>query len=86
VTPCRWLPLRDAAALLSMSPAALRKQCERHQQLASDGAIEARFDGLLARKVGNRWRIALSDLWAQGPVLGSASQKRDRRGRKEVGT
>jgi hypothetical protein len=82
----RWLPLRDAAELLSVSPPALRKLCERNRQLGSDGATEARFDGLLARKVGNRWRVALSEPWTEGPVLGSPSQKRDRRGRKEVGT
>jgi hypothetical protein len=81
-----WLPLRDAAPLLSMLPGALRKLCERHQQRAADGAIESRFDGLIGRKIGGRWRILLSDAWTASAVVCSPSQVRDRRGRKEVGT
>ena len=85
MTP-RWLALRDATPVLGLSLGALRKLCERHQQLAADGAVESRFDGLIARKIGGRWRILLSDAWTGSAVVSSPSQVRDRRGRKEVGT
>ena len=59
-----WMPLRAAAEHLGLSHAALRKLCERHQLLLKEGVIESRFDGLVARKIGGRWRILLSDGWA----------------------
>lgn len=80
----RYLPLRDAAELISMTPGALRKLCERNTRTANDGATQAAFDGLLARKVGGRWRVALSELWTSGPVVGFARQDPDRHGLKEA--
>lgn len=85
MTAC-WVPLRDGARHLGVSHSVLRKLCERNQQRAADGAIESRFDGLVARKLGGRWRLRLSAAWAGAAVVPSPSQQRDRRGRKEVGT
>ena len=61
----QWYPLRDAAAILSVSPDALRKQLERRVQRANDGGIEARLDGVRARKFANRWRVSFGKPWTE---------------------
>ena len=61
--PLRWYSLRDAAVILGLSADALRKQLERHVIRAKDGGIEARLDGIRARKFANRWRVSFSDAW-----------------------
>ncbi|MBK9263136.1 MAG: hypothetical protein IPM54_25445 [Polyangiaceae bacterium] len=58
-----WLPLERAAAHLSMTVAALRKALERRATRGSDGATEARLDGVRARKFGRIWRVRFSDAW-----------------------
>ncbi len=65
--PARWLSLPAAAALLDMSPDALRRAVERHAIRAPDGGIEATIDGVRARKFGRRWRVCFSERWAPGP-------------------
>ena len=40
----RWYALRDAAQILAVSPAALRKQLERRARRVADGAVEASID------------------------------------------
>jgi hypothetical protein len=81
----RWLPLRDAALILGESTDMLRKRCERKAAKGADGAVEARFDGIVARKLGGRWRVLLSAEWAQPAVVGSPPPRRERRASK-VGT
>jgi hypothetical protein len=81
----RWLPLRDAALILGESADALRKRCERKPAKGADGAVEAKFDGIVARKLGGRWRVFLSAEWAQPAVVGSPPPRRERRASK-VGT
>lgn len=81
----RWEPLRNVALVLGVSPEALRKRCERHSALGADGATEARFDGIYARKLSGRWRALLSAEWAQPAVVGSLPPRRERRASK-VGT
>jgi hypothetical protein len=61
----RWFPLRDAAAILSVSPDALRKQFERCVQRAPDGGTEAHIDGVRARKFANRWRVSFGKSWTE---------------------
>lgn len=61
--PRRWYSVRDAAELLATSAPALRKQIERRAQRASDGGVEASFDGVRARKFANRWRVSFSRSW-----------------------
>ena len=63
--PRRWYALRDAAVLLAMTPAALRKQLERHARPAGDGGTEATVDGVRARKFANRWRVSFDETWTQ---------------------
>lgn len=62
-TPLRWYRLREAAAILDVSPEALRKQFERKARHAPDGGTEANVDGVRARKFANRWRVSFGDAW-----------------------
>lgn len=64
-TPLRWYPLRDAAQILAVTPAALRKQLERRTERAADGGVEARIDGVRARKFANRWRVSFGKPWTE---------------------
>jgi len=63
--PRRWYVLREAAAFLTVSPAALRKKLERHARRAKDGGTEAAIDGVRARKFANRWRVSFDETWTQ---------------------
>ena len=62
--PARWYALRDAAAILGLSPDGLRKQLERRAQRAPDGGTEAVIDGVRARKFSNRWRVSFGAAWS----------------------
>ena len=64
-SPRRWYPLRDAASFLAVTPAALRKQLERHARRAKDGGTEALINGVRARKFANRWRVSFDETWTQ---------------------
>ena len=59
----QWYALRDAAPILGVSVGALRKLLERRAERASDGGIEARVDGVRARKFANRWRVSFGEPW-----------------------
>lgn len=63
VAPARWLRVREAAELLSMSEEALRRALERRATRAPDGGIEADYDGVRGRKLGRTWRVCLSERW-----------------------
>lgn len=58
-----WMSIRRAAELLGFAPVSLRRAIERNARRAIDGGIEARFDGLIARKLGRNWRVQLSSAW-----------------------
>jgi len=59
----RWFTTRHAARHLDMSEDALRRMLERNARRGEDGAVVAEFDGLRARMLRRRWRIAFSDAW-----------------------
>lgn len=61
----RWYALRDAAPMLGVSTAALRKLLERRAVRAADGGTEARVDGVRARKFANRWRVSFGKPWTE---------------------
>ncbi|MEB2314327.1 MAG: hypothetical protein OZ928_20980 [Polyangiaceae bacterium] len=63
IASARWLRVREAAELLSMSEEALRRALERRAIRASDGGIEADYDGIRGRKLGRTWRVCLSERW-----------------------
>lgn len=62
-TVARWYALREAAHVLGLSPAALRKLLERRAKRARDGGTEASVDGVRARKFANRWRVSFGEAW-----------------------
>jgi hypothetical protein len=55
----RWVTLVVAADSLDMAATALRRTIERRARLATDGVLEADFDGIRARKFAGRWRVNL---------------------------
>ena len=59
----RWVSIETAASILSLSAAALRRSIERRAQRVADGGIEARLDGIRARKLGRIWRVSLGASW-----------------------
>jgi len=61
--PLQWHALRAAAAILDVSPEALRKQFERKARRVQDGGTEADVDGVRARKFANRWRVSFGEAW-----------------------
>lgn len=62
----RWLAVREAAELLSVTPAALRRRIERNAKRSRSGQVEANIDGVRARKFGRLWRVRLDDGWETG--------------------
>jgi hypothetical protein len=66
--PARWYAVRDAAAILGVSPDALRKQLERRARQMPDSGTEAALDGVRARKFSNRWRVSFGAAWSAAPM------------------
>jgi DNA-binding Lrp family transcriptional regulator len=62
----QWMPLRDAAARIGVPELTLRRRCERllRKCRAADPGALIEFDGLRARKFGQRWQIYLDRGWA----------------------
>ena len=59
----RWHGTKDAARVIGIAQVTLRRMLERAARRASDGTIEARLDGIVGRKLGHRWRVALDARW-----------------------
>jgi len=60
----QWLKPSEAAPVLRTSPGALLKQIQRHARKGKNG-VESRFEGVRARKRGNRWLVWLDSGWLQ---------------------
>lgn len=61
-----WLSLERAADFLGEpSTEALRKKLDRNSIRTKDGAVEANFDGLCARKFRRLWKVRLSSRWTE---------------------
>jgi hypothetical protein len=61
-----WMPLRDAATRIGVPEVTLRRRCERllRKRRAADPTALIKFDGLRARKFGQRWQVHLDHGWA----------------------
>jgi hypothetical protein len=56
----------DAAAhILGIPTVTLRRALERNARRGPDGIVQARIDGVTARKFGRLWRVALDPAWAE---------------------
>lgn len=58
-----WISVERAARTLDMHPTTFRRHLERNIFRGPDGSIEARVDGIVARKLGNRWKVLLGPAW-----------------------
>ena len=74
----RWLPLSEAASFLGESPVTLRRRCAANARPPVDGVVEARFDGLIARRLGGSWRIWLAAGWSD-PLASATAAAPDAR-------
>jgi len=59
--------VRSAARFLDLTTGALRRTLERRAMRTDDGSVEARFDGVHARKLGRLWRVRFSEAWLEEP-------------------
>lgn len=57
------MPVAVAADLLGYDAVSLRRAIARNAEMDEDGTVEAKFDGITARKVGNTWRVWLASTW-----------------------
>ncbi len=58
----RWRSVEQAAAFLGMPVRVLREALARNAR-AEGGVVEARLDGITARKLGRQWRVWLDPGW-----------------------
>lgn len=70
VVSARWLSVAEAAAILGIPILTLRRTVERNARKCKDGSIEARVDGITARKLGRLWRLALDSAWTKPTIEG----------------
>jgi hypothetical protein len=71
----RWRSVEDAAAFLGM-PVRVLRQTIASKARTADGRIEAHLDGIIARKLGRRWRVWLSVQWTTPEPPGRAAARR----------
>jgi hypothetical protein len=72
ITPVRWMSVEDAAAILGIPTISLRRTIERNAKKTGDGSVEARVDGIVAKKCGGRlWRVFLDARWTKPAATGS---------------
>jgi len=74
-----WLSVARVALLLDLTPDALRRRLERKTTIGEDGAIEAHFDGIHARKVGRLWRVSLGPEWLEAATAVDSVRSRGAR-------
>lgn len=58
-----WMSVERVALILDVNPTTFRRHLERNVMPTDDGSHEARFDGIIGRKIGGRWRVHLGDKW-----------------------
>ena len=73
----RWRSVEDAAAFLGM-PVRVLRQTIASKARTESGRTEAHLDGIIARKLGRRWRVWLSAQWTAPEPPGRAPAGRGR--------
>jgi hypothetical protein len=76
----------EAALRLALSPRALRKALEHRAHRGADGGITAAWDGVFARKLGRRWRVALGAGWSLPTTSPSTSPEQGEKASGRVST
>jgi hypothetical protein len=69
--PAAWASTEDAAAFLGMPVRVLRDALARRARRV-DGMTEARFDGIIARRVGRLWKVWLGAAWTAPEITDGA--------------
>jgi len=80
------MTVAEAAPRLALSPRALLKALERRAHRGADGCIEAAWDGVFARKLGRRWRVALGSGWSLPAASPSTSPEQGEKASGRVST
>jgi len=73
----RWRSVEDAAAFLGM-PVRVLRQTIASKARTEGGRTEAHLDGIIARKLGRRWRVWLGAQWTTPEPPGRAPAGRGR--------
>jgi hypothetical protein len=58
-----WMSVDEAAAILGVPTVTFRRAIERNARKRPDGGIDAKIDGVTARKWGRLWRVLLDADW-----------------------
>jgi hypothetical protein len=61
--PVRWMGIDEAAHILGVPVVSLRRTIERNARKHPNGSVDARVDGIVARKLGRLWRVVLDPAW-----------------------
>ena len=59
----RWMSVAEAADVLGFDPVSLRRALARCARRRDEDPAAEPFDGIVARKVGNTWRVWLAPAW-----------------------
>ncbi len=60
-----WMSIEEAAGVLRVPTVTFRRAIERSARRTADGSVEARVDGVRARKFGRLWRVWLDPGWTK---------------------
>lgn len=58
-----WMSVSEAARVLGSDVVTLRRAIERNARRTPAGVVESSFDGVLAQKLSNRWKVRLDPAW-----------------------
>jgi hypothetical protein len=58
----RWCSTAEAAAFLSMPVRVLRDALTEHARVVGV-VVEARWEGIVGRRIGRRWKVWLGEAW-----------------------
>jgi hypothetical protein len=69
-----WMSVEEGARILGVPVVSFRRVLERSARRRPDGGVEAKVDGILARKFGRLWRVWLDPAWTE-PKTGTNSAR-----------
>lgn len=63
VASTNWMSAEEAATILGVPVVTFRRALERNARKRPDGGVDAKVDGVTARKWGRLWRVLLDPDW-----------------------
>ncbi len=73
VRKATWISVDEASRVLGVTPLNLRRKLEARARRGSGGIVEAVLEGVVGRKWGRLWRVALDQGWLEPGVIDGAS-------------